>query len=683
MTLLHKLALASLTAVLMTEVSAASLRVFIRAGQKTHGPNQHDHPRFLAEWKSLLTERGVQADGALDFPSPEQLARTDVLVVYAPDGMKIVGQQRADTEAFLGRGGGLVVIHDGVVSGDQAEWARRVQGGAWIWADKKTKWYEGEVGVYLVNRTHPITAGISNFDWRDEVYYDLDMAPDVNVIATSFESVFVIAPQLWTYEKTWPGGTAPYRAFVSLPGHEYAVFNTPHYRVILLRGIAWAGKRSNVDEFCQPTELANLKYPEGGPTAPEKAAAKIGPHPEFSLSLVAAEPLVEKVMSLDWDPRGRLWVAETPEYPNGRTINRNDAVINPDRVLHPERYRSRKEDRPARDRISILEDTDGDGRMDRKQVFYEGLELVTSLVFCRDGVLVAQAPDILWLRDTDGDGRADKVETLFTGFGTSDTHAVINNFRWGMDGWVYSAIGYSAGDPKSGDGTRSFGHIPAGVFRFKADGSALEQVAAGSCNTWGFDFAPDGEAFYTTATCGEHLLHIVMPEKVLARGNVGGVRASAVIPDHQKVFPALRHTRQAYLQIDWVGMFTASAGACVYDGGAWPERFNQMLFHSEPTVNLVHNDVLIPQGATYLARKEAGFEETEFIAGTDPWFRPIHTRVGPDGALYVVDFYNQAVVHNDTRGPARPHLAGATPTGPRIAALAVGRRRSGRLGEDA
>src|SRR5437899_11302052 len=177
--------------------------------------------------------------------------------------------------------------------------------------------------------------------------------------------------------------------------------------------------------------------------------------------------------------------------------------------------------------------------MDKKTVFYDGVEVVTSLVVDQDGGIVAQAPDIFWIRDTNGDGVADKVQTLYTGFGTGDTHAVINNFRWGMDGWIYSAIGYSAGNPRSPDGSKDFGRVTAGIIRFRPDGSALEQVASGSCNTWGFDCAPDSEMFYTTATCGGHLLHIVMPEKVLARGNVGGLRASAVIPDHQKVFPAV------------------------------------------------------------------------------------------------------------------------------------------------
>ena len=174
---------------------AAPLRVFIRGGVKTHGPNQHDHPRFLGEWAKLLTERGVTASGAMEFPTAAQLEATDVLVIYAADGMKITGDERGRFEQFLSRGGGVVVLHDGVVSGDQHEWCKKIIGGAWRWdGDKKTQWHEGNVGVYFVNPEHPIVKGVSNFDWKDEVYNRLDMAEDVNVLAQSFVDVFNICP---------------------------------------------------------------------------------------------------------------------------------------------------------------------------------------------------------------------------------------------------------------------------------------------------------------------------------------------------------------------------------------------------------------------------------------------------------------------------------------------------------
>lgn len=625
--------------------SAEPLRVFIRSGPKTHGPGEHDHPRFLEEWTRLLNERGAKATGKMGFPSATELENTDVLVMFLAEGGTISPEDRANLDKFLKRGGGIVTLHD-AVCGSDPQWFKQIVGGAW--EHGHSKWHEGEIGVYFVDTDHPITRGASNFDIDDEIYYDLHMEPDAHILATSFHSVFVVGPQMWTYEKDNA------RSFVWLIGHKHESFNQPHVRALILRGISWAGKRENVDALCSREEVASLKYPPGGPIHPEKAATTLKVHPEFAVNLVASEPLMEKPISMDWDAQGRLWIAETPEYPGGRTINKNDAMVALWSVKNPEAVSAgEKEDRKPKDRISWLEDTNGDGRADKKHVFADGLELVTSLVFYKDGVIVAQAPDILWLRDKDGDGvcnMKDERVVLYTGFGTFDTHAVINNFRWGMDGWIYSAIGYSAGNPVSPSG-KEFGRVTAGIIRFKPDGSALEQVASGSCNTWGFDFGADGEAFYTTATCGEHFLHVVMPEKILAKGNIGGVRSSAVLPDHQDIKPLVKHTRPAYVQIDWVGKFTAAAGCAIYTGGAWPERFNGSHFCSETTMSLVHHELLKPAGVTFNAYKEPGREDVEFIGGTDLWFRPIHTRIGPDGALYVIDFYNQAAIHNDTRGP--------------------------------
>ncbi|HUS36388.1 MAG TPA: PVC-type heme-binding CxxCH protein, partial [Verrucomicrobiae bacterium] len=621
------------------------LRIFIRANTKTHGPGQHDHPRFLEDWTKLLNERGAKATGKIGFPTGAELEKTDVLVFYSQEGGTIAPEDRANLDKFLKRGGGIVAIHDSVC-GTDAQWFKTIIGGAW--EHGKAKWLEGEVGMYFVDTEHPITRGISNFDFKDEIYYDLHMMPEARVLATSFHNPFIIAPQMWVYEKE------NYRSFVCIPGHEYSSFGLPHFRALLLRGIAWAGKRSDVDYLCTKEELGSLKYPEGGPTAPEKAAAKLALHPDFNISLVASEPLIEKAISMDFDEKGRVWVAETPEYPGGRTINKNDEPIAVAGWAKDKSSTGKPvEERKPKDRISWLEDTDGDGRMDKKTVFADGLELVTSLVFYKDGVIVAQAPDILWLRDSNGDGKCDmqgERVVLYTGFGTFDTHAVINNFRRGMDGWIYGAVGYSAGAPRSKDG-RDLGRITAGVIRFKPDGSMVEQVASGSCNTWGFDFAPDFELFYTTATCGEHFLHVAMPEKAIARASVSGVRSSVMLADHQKIFPGVTPKRAPYVQIDLVGGFTASAGSCIYNGGAWPDRFNNSHFSGEATMCLLHEDVLAPSGATFVAKKDPARAETEFIAGSDIWFRPIHSRVGPDGALYVVDFYNQAAVHNDTRGP--------------------------------
>ncbi len=642
--------------------AAEPLRIFLRGGNKTHGPagnGLHDHEVWMNDWKQLLAERGAKVDGALTFPTAEQLEATDVLVMFAAEAGSIAGEQRNYFEKFLKRGGGVVAIHD-AVCGTNAHWFKTIIGGAW--EHGYSKWFEGDISFYYVDSGHPITAGASNFDFDDEVYWNLHLMPAAKILATSWEPdkrntkggrsyphIYNVIPQMWSYENKLEGAAEGYRAFASIPGHKYSSFKLPHYRAALLRGIAWAGKRTNLDELVRPVELASLRYPEGGPIAPEKAAAKLEVHPDFKIDLAAAEPLVTKPIAIDWDPAGRLWVAETLEYPNGRRgLKEQQRGI--EWKDHGGLVREvGVQERPARDRISILTDTDGDGRADRKQVFYEGLDLVTGFAFHRDGVIVSQAPDILFLRDKDGDGQAETVEKLYTGLGTFDTHAVINNLRWGYDGWVYATHGYSASDHvKNGDGTRDYGRIGSGVIRFKPDGSAIEQYSSKGGNTWGLDFGWDNEVLYTQPTSGELLMHVVMSEAALARGKAGNTPSYKPLIVRRKSFPLIKSENLAYVQIDLVGSFTASAGAAIYDGGTWPEEWNYGYFTTEPTINIVHHEAVQAQGTSFTAEKT---REPEFIGGRDLWFRPIETRIGPDGALYLLDFYNQAVIHNDTRGP--------------------------------
>ena len=238
-------------------------------------------------------------------------------------------------------------------------------------------------------------------------------------------------------------------------------------------------------------------------------------HPDFDLTLVAAEPLIQKAMNIDWDERGRLWVSETPEYPNGRKLPNTEPWKDSGSLR-------RQQDRDPEDTISILSDTNGDGVMDSKHVFADKLELVTGFVFYRTGVIAATSPDIWYLEDTNGDQVADKRTKLYTGLGTADTHAVINNLRWGLDGWIYATHGYSVGTVTSPDGAKSFGRDGSGVVRFKPDGSAFEQFSSRGGNTWGLDITWDGQVFWTQPTSGTVFFHTVLPESVLAKGTAPG-----------------------------------------------------------------------------------------------------------------------------------------------------------------
>lgn len=669
---------AILASALVTE--AADLRVFIRGGKKSHGPGAHEHERFLGDWTKLLTERGMKVSGGMEFPTEAELDKTDLLVMYSQEGGEIPADKRAGLEKFLKRGGGITVIHTAVVpkTKEGADYLKSIIGGTWV--PGTTKWLEGPMSLYYVNRTHPITQEVANYDLNDEIYYDFDLdRENITVLAGAYTpnvsaarkndqrgqpgkgkiTVYDIQPQMWTYEKALAGGQ-PHRAFVHIPGHMYTNFNQPHFRAVLLRGMAWSAKRSNVDEFCTKEELASLRYPAGGPRRPEQALEQLVIHPDFKVKLAAAEPLINKVMNVDWDPQGRMWVAETPEYPDGRFANSPEDLVQRwvDGKLDPATGRY---DRKAHDKISMLSDTDGDGVMDKKDIFYEGLELVTSFVFHKDGVIVAQAPDILWLRDTNGDGKADKVETLYTGLGTRDTHAVLNNIRWGFDGWIYGTHGYSASQKvTNGDGSKNFGTIGSGVIRFKPDGTAIEQYSSKGGNTWGLQVAWDNEVFYTQPTSGDLLMNVVLPEANLSKGRMPGVNSFSVVRKTHSTHPLIPYDQLPYVQIDFVGQFTAAAGCVIYDGGSWPASYNYNYFTTEPTINIVHHETVSPSGVSFTAARVPDRENVEFIAGKDYWFRPIEVRTGPDGAVYLVDFYNQAAIHNDTRGPKH---------GPRNAAI--------------
>ncbi|MBX7209301.1 MAG: ThuA domain-containing protein [Verrucomicrobiaceae bacterium] len=651
----------------LSSQAAEPLRIFIRSGPKSHAPGCHDHPAFLRDWVPMLNARGAKCTGGDEFPTKEQLAQTDVLIIHRDGGGNLTAEQKELLNDYTKRGGGIVVIHAGCVADkpEGSDYYKKLIGGSWRRPD--TKWLEAPMHLYFTDRENPVTKDMSNFMMEDEIYYDMDVDPAVRVLAGAYTpkpkdtggkgnkeaqaraaeavakkkgvNIYDIQPQIWMWE---PGA---YRAFVCIPGHVYENFNRSNFRAMLLRGIAWAGKRENADELCKPEELGDaLRYVDGGPTRPEKAAEKLEVHPEFNISLVASEPLINKPMNIDWDEKGRLWVVETPEYPNGR------------RELNVEAWKdsgswTKKLDRDPIDRISWLEDTNGDGVMDKKHVFADKLELATSFVFYKNGVIVCSAPDIWNLQDTDGDGVCDKREKLYTGLGIRDTHAVINNMRWGMDGWIYATHGYSSGEVTSPDGSKKFGTDGSGVVRFKPDGSAFEQYSSRGGNTWGLDITWDGQVFFTQPTSGTVFFHVVLPEYVLAKGKIPGTTSWKGMMEHQKSYPLMSWPEQAYVQIDLVGEFTAAAGCAIYEGGAWPAKWNYSYFTTEPTLNIVHHEFVEKDGVTYKSHKEAGREETEFIRSKDLWFRPIETRVGPDGALYVIDFYNQAVIHNDTRGP--------------------------------
>ena len=233
--------------------AAAPLRVLIYAGLKTHAVGQHDYPQFLADWSKILTERGAYVTGGLQFPSARDLSSADVMVIYKGDAGYLGVEDRAALDSFMRRGGGLVSIHD-ALCGPEPEAFANIVGGAKKHGETNFT-LEADVPYTIVDASHPIMQGMTAFTIKDEAFFNMtwSKAPELKVLATATMAATPsakghegeVVPQVWTYEKSLaPAPTGmPYRAFVWMQGHNYANFALPNLQTMLLRGIAWAGKR--------------------------------------------------------------------------------------------------------------------------------------------------------------------------------------------------------------------------------------------------------------------------------------------------------------------------------------------------------------------------------------------------------------------------------------------------------
>lgn len=232
---------------------APPLRVFIYAGLKTHAEGQHDYPQFLADWSKLLTNRGALVDGGLHFPSARELANVDVMVIYKGDAGYLSLEDRANLDNYLRRGGGVVSFHDALCGPEPEQFASVVGGGKKHGEVNYT--LEADVPYTVVDKAHPIMQGVSDFTIKDEAFFNMtwSKAPEIHVLATAKMAATPsakghegeVVPQIWTYEKSLVPGPAsqPFRAFVWMQGHNYVNFAHAEVQPMLLRGIAWAGKR--------------------------------------------------------------------------------------------------------------------------------------------------------------------------------------------------------------------------------------------------------------------------------------------------------------------------------------------------------------------------------------------------------------------------------------------------------
>jgi len=215
------------------------LHVYIRSGLKTHGEGAHDYPQFSADWSKVLTDHGALVDGSFHFPTAQELANTDVMVMYKGDAGYMTATERGVLEDYLKRGGGLVSFHD-TLCGDDPEWYSTIVGGAKKHGEQNFS--SGAIKYTIVDKTSPIMKGMSDFEIRDEAFFKMTWSktPEIKVLATApMPSSGEVVPQIWTYERTIFGGQ-PFRAFVWMQGHTYTNFKLPDVENMILRGIAWA-----------------------------------------------------------------------------------------------------------------------------------------------------------------------------------------------------------------------------------------------------------------------------------------------------------------------------------------------------------------------------------------------------------------------------------------------------------
>ena len=372
---------------------------------------------------------------------------------------------------------------------------------------------------------------------------------------------------------------------------------------------------------CQTSE----KLP---PLSPQDALQTFHLPDGFHIELVASEPLITDPVEIAFDEDGFLYVAEMEDYPANAAPG---------------------------GRIMMLEDVDGNGFYEKGNVFADSLPYVNGVMPWRGGVLVTSAPDILFLKDTTGDCRADIREVVITGFAFTNPQLRMSSLRYGIDNWIYGAYSRAGGQRGYPEFTNhgsaltfpasplkdSADIYPGTDFRLLPDSFLIEP--AGGMSQFGMAFDKEGNRF--TVWNNIHLRHVVIDARYAARNpalNLSSVMSS--VSDHGDAATVYsRAENRMNLHESEIGHFTSACGHSIYTGDLFEPPYVCAAFVCEPVSNIVHVDVLERKGGTFSGSRVQ--EGEEFLSSTDSWFRPVNTTVGPDGGLYVVDFYRKLVEH--------------------------------------
>lgn len=344
------------------------------------------------------------------------------------------------------------------------------------------------------------------------------------------------------------------------------------------------------DEFSKHIRTTDARTP-----AEEQAGFRVPPG--FEIQLFAAEPDIGKPLNMAFDAKGRMWLTQSYEYPF------------PDTTGNP------------KDKISILEDTDGDGRADKFTVFAEGLNIPIGIVPVSDGAVAYNIPSIDHFIDSDGDGKADDRKMLYTGFRYEDTHGMINNLVRSWDGWVHADHGFANISTVAGTDGDTIVMNSGNTFRFRLDGSRVEFTTTGRVNPYGYAYDELGYTY--SSDCHTSPIYQII------RG--------ADYPHFGKK-PTGIGFGPALMEHNYGS--TALAGLEYYLGEQFPETYQNSFYLGDVVKCRVYRSTMKMQGTTPFISWE-----DDFVVSEDPWFRPVDVKMGPDGALYIADFYNRIIGH--------------------------------------
>ena len=578
----------------------------------------HHNSSKYAPWLSIpLFKAGINLTYTVDTNdlNAENLSRYDGLIIYANYNTMSPAKEKALRD-FVEGGKGLIPLHSASACFTNSAWYAQTVGAQF--KSHKT----GDFMAKNVNTTHPVMKGISEFETWDETYVHSNINPDMTILQERVDGA--------TREPyTWVRNQGKGRVFYTAYGHNDSTWRNPNFLKLVENGVLWA-VGDQVNEQIEQLNIPKATYEEAvipnyekrNPApkfqhafTPEQSMKLMQVPVDFELKLFAAEPDITNPVAIAWDEKGRLWVIETVDYPN--TISKDDGI--------------------GDDRIKICEDTDGDGKADKFTVFADNLNIPTSIVFVNGGIIISQAPHFVFLKDTNGDDKADIRQNIISGWGKKDTHAGPSNLKYGFDNKIWGVLGYSGFDGVIANKAMKFNQ---GVYRFTPDGKNLEYLASTSNNTWGLGFSEENNVFISTAN-NTHSAYFSMSNQYVKRVLTGlSVQPVKKIDGHYDMHSVTPNLRQ----VDVFGGFTAAAGHNLYTARNFPKPYwNRIAFISEPTGRVVHNAILEPQGS--------GFSEKDgwnLLASSDEWVGPVHAEVGPDGAVWIADWYDFIIQHNPT-----------------------------------